>query len=61
MKQLTQAQKSIQRALSEYASGLDYWIGREWEIFPVRKCEKSQPEKGSMFDGDPWLTLWTKT
>ena len=27
----------------------------------IMKCEKSQREKGSMFDGDPWLTLWTKT
>jgi len=23
----------------------------------IMKCEKSQPEKGSVFDGDPWLTL----
>jgi hypothetical protein len=26
----------------------------------IMKCEKSQPEKGSVFD-DPWLTLWAET
>ena len=26
----------------------------------IMKCEKLQPEKGSVFD-DPWLTLWAET